>query len=485
MRARLADTAPSVALVSIALLGALALGLWSAHQDPGLSTILVLAIGVVVMLPIGFRLVQGRLDVFEPIVLFTLAYGTMFVVRPAAMIANHDYSLAFSSIDLQPAFSRMLVLALLGAICFVLGYAMPWGRRWAARCPRPPNEFDRGSAALVALVTAGIGVLSFLVFIAQGGGLSSLSVALGGRSLALTELVSESPKYFEYGSLLLVGPAVILFALFMQRRTGGMLALAVIVFAIATIVRGSSGSRYALLLILGGMFVFWYVSRGSRPSVRTSVLVVALALIASAAIVYGRGGAGGNPNAGADYGAGLAKAVSSPTAPLDPIIKSEDAAQAVWLAAAMTVIPREMDWGYGRYVITDLFTRGFPRHLWPGKPQPPHTQATDRLLPQFSGDVQFIHPAYSVLMHGYLDFGMFGALWLIPLGAVLRTLYEWFRLHSGSVPAMLIFSVGVVLTPHALRDNPVDTLVLIGVVFLPIAIAYRLSQRHQKIPSTA
>lgn len=486
VRARVNGRVAEVTATALGIAVAIALGLWSSHQDPGASALLVLAIGIVVALPIGVRLVQGRFDPFEPTVIFAIAYGAMFVARPAVMIADHDYALAqVSSIDLQPAFDRMLILALLGAVCFVVGYAMPFGKQWAELAPRPPREFDRETAAVVAFVAAGVGVLSFLLFVAQSGGLGALSTVLGGRSYALTTLTSESPKYLDYGSLMLVGPAVLLFSLYRQRQTGAMLALTVVAFAAAAIVRGSSGSRYALLPLFGGMLVFWFVSRGRRPRLLTSVVLIAVALVVSAGIVYGRNAkAETSPTAGADYKAGLAKAVSSPGAPLEPIIKSGDAAMAPWLTAAMTVIPQQMGYGYGRYMAIDLFTRWIPRQLWSGKPQPPHTQVTDQIAP-VPGTVQYIHPAYSVLMHAYLDFGMFGALWLLGYGVMLRALFEWFLIHSRSVPAMLIFSLGVVLTVPALRDNPVDTLILIGVLFLPIALAYRLAQRHIGARSSA
>jgi hypothetical protein len=403
----------------------------------------------------------------------------MFVIRPAVMIVGNDYSLGdLSSIDLQPAFDRMMILALLGAVCFVVGYAMPIGKRWAELAPRPPREFDRETAAVVALVGAGVGLLSFLLFVAQGGGLGALPLVLGGRSVALQTLTSETPKYLDVGSLILVGPAVLLFSLYRQRRTGAMLALTVVTFAAAVIVRGSSGSRIALLPLLGGMLVFWFLSRGRRPRLLASAVLIAVALVISAGIQYGRAAnAETNLRAGADYKAGFAKAISSPGAALEPTIKSEDSAMAPWLTAAMTTIPQQMGYGYGRYLATDLFTRWIPRQLWSGKPEPPQTQVTDQVAPQ-PGPVRFIHPAYSILMHAYLDFGMFGALWLLGYGIVLRAFFEWFLLHSRSVPAMLIFSLGLTLAASALRDNPVDTLVIVGVIFLPVAVAYRLTQRH-------
>ena len=104
----------------------------------------------------------------------------MFVVRPAVMIADNDYSLALpSSIDLHPAFDRMLILALLGAVCFVVGYSMPFGKRCGGTRSSPPREFDRETAAVVALVAAGIGLLSFFLFVAQGGGRRPLARAWG------------------------------------------------------------------------------------------------------------------------------------------------------------------------------------------------------------------------------------------------------------------------------------------------------------------
>src|SRR3954454_4079909 len=108
-RGRVNGYSAGVVALGLSTAVAIVLGLWSSGQNPGTSTLLVLAIGIVVTVPIGVRLVQGRFDPFEPTVLFALAYGTMFVARPAVMIADNQYWLAQSSINLQPAFDRMLV----------------------------------------------------------------------------------------------------------------------------------------------------------------------------------------------------------------------------------------------------------------------------------------------------------------------------------------------------------------------------------------
>jgi hypothetical protein len=464
-------------LTVLALAAAVALGIWSSAENPGSSTLLVLAIGIVIALPIVFRLVQGQFDPFEPTVVFALVYGTIFVAKPAEMIASSDYSFFFApSTDVEPAFDRMLILALFGAVCFVAGYAMPFGKRLTESAPSPPRELDRRTATVAALAVVALGLLAFLLFLEQGGGLS-LAQALAGRSATLQAHATGSSAYLANGTLLLVGPPVLLFALYLQRRTRPMLLLVLCSSAAVVLVRGSSGSRLALLPVLGGMFVYWYVSRGRRPGLVTSVVVIGVALIVSASIYYGRGGASEaqtNPTAGADYKAGFEKAISSPGAVLDPILKSADGSMAPGLAAAMIMIPQDMDYGYGRYTLTDLATRWIPRGLWPGKPDPPQTQVTQHVAPPPNQQTPY-WITYSILLDGYLDFGMFGALLLTMYGAILRVLYEWFRQHRNSVSAMLTFSLGICLIPYAIRDGLMDTVVLVGIIFLPIFLAYRFA----------
>src|SRR5213593_758658 len=118
--------------------------------------------GGVLVAPIGRRLLRRRLDPFEPIVLFAVAYGVMFVVRPAAMIATHhlSYDGPRTSTDVSATFSKMLVLALVGAVAFVAAYETPIGRRFASGW-RGLGELATPRVVAVALVTGGVGVASF------------------------------------------------------------------------------------------------------------------------------------------------------------------------------------------------------------------------------------------------------------------------------------------------------------------------------------
>ena len=128
----------------ISVLAATLVGLAVASISPSVATLLVIAIAITIALPLVIRAVQGKFDPFEPIVFFVLSYGTMFVVRPAAMIGRDEYYFLFAPyVDIRATFDEMLVLALLGALAFVLGYFLPLGRQLARRAPRPPRRAGR------------------------------------------------------------------------------------------------------------------------------------------------------------------------------------------------------------------------------------------------------------------------------------------------------------------------------------------------------
>src|SRR5439155_104033 len=101
---------------------------------------LISAVAVTLAVPIVARLLRGRFDPFEPIVLFVLAYGVMFVTRPAAMVADHHlaYDGPRMSTDVSATFTKMLVLAFLGAVAFVAGYEISLVRRPLSAHVRAP-----------------------------------------------------------------------------------------------------------------------------------------------------------------------------------------------------------------------------------------------------------------------------------------------------------------------------------------------------------
>jgi len=243
-----------------------------------LQIVLTAAIGAVLAAPLLARLLRRRFDPFEPIVLFAVAYGVMFVARPAAMLADHHlaYDGPRASTDVSGTFSKMLVLALVGAVAFVAAYETPVGRRLTSGW-QGLGELATPRVVALALVTGAVGVASFVVFLASSDGLSSLSLIFRGRTTELAKDVAGTTFYLWYSFFLLVPATLVLVAVGLERRRR-LVLLAGLAFGALFLLRTVPlGARIAMLPLLGGAFVFFYLRRSRRPSL---VVLAALALVA-------------------------------------------------------------------------------------------------------------------------------------------------------------------------------------------------------------
>ena len=108
-----------------------------------MSSVVLLSVGVfaALVLPVGWRAARGRFDPFEPILVFALAWGVMFVVRPIAIVIRDDTT--FYGVDIEATLPKAVLLGLVGAVGFVTGTngSSDAGSRCA--CLRRPNRWIR------------------------------------------------------------------------------------------------------------------------------------------------------------------------------------------------------------------------------------------------------------------------------------------------------------------------------------------------------
>src|SRR5947207_8655729 len=188
---------------------------------------LISAVAVTLAVPIVARLLRGRFDPFEPIVLFVLAYGVMFVARPAAMLADHHlaYDGPRTSTDVSATFTKMLVLALLGAVAFVAAYETSLGRRLAGRWGDVGGLTAR-RGVVAALVIGAVGVAAVAGFTATSSGFATISLIFRGRTSALSHDVQATSFYVWNSFFLLVPAALLLFAIGLEQRRKRLVFLA-------------------------------------------------------------------------------------------------------------------------------------------------------------------------------------------------------------------------------------------------------------------
>jgi hypothetical protein len=437
------------------------------------QTVLVVAIGVVVLTPVAWRVVRGRFDPFEPIVIFAAAYGVMFVLRPAAMIVRDErfFFGTLHTIDVSDTFGAMLFLALFGALAFVIGYELGIGRGTRSKTPRARKPLDEQVAVVLALVVAALALASFLVFLATAGGFDTIQTIVRGDTGELKKEIKGNSTYLWLAWYALIPSALVLLAVGLRRRSAAVLALAGLVSILLLLRAVPTGTRIMLLPFFGAIFVFLYLRKSSRPRFAFIALLLLVALVGSTALRDIRT----RETRGETIAESLKHIVIEPGWVYDPILSGPDTEMAPALAAALSTVPSELSYAYGGTVFGDLVTRPVPRALWPEKPLPPREKLLSTMLPEDYEDGS-LNSEFSVLLYFYWDFGFVGVVaGLIVIGISCRWLYEYLLTNEGVLSAQIIYSLSLWLLPIALRDSPTDTLIKIAIIVLPIALILRLS----------
>jgi len=432
------------------------------------TTILIAGVGIVLLLPPASRIAGGRFDPFEPIVIFALAWGVMFVVRPAAILIRDDFN--FYGVDIGETLDRAVMLGLLGAVAFVVGYELPVGRRLAGRLPESPDEFSPSRALAGAVAVSVLGVLALALVLLPSGGLDAVDTFLSGRSADLNELIQSSTLYLWYGSLVVIPAALVGFAIALARRTPTAVALAIGLTGIALLRTIPTGNRIFLLVLLGGMIVFVFLRAGRRPGLVSLVVGFLAALVFSYAVLGFR-----TPETRESFSAAFRQLAETPSQVLSPLVRGPDAEMAPALAGALLVVPDELSYRFGGATVGDLILRPIPRELWADKPEVPGREVTATVWPE-ARELGNFDPAFTPVLFFYWDFGLPGVfLGVAILGAMARCLYEYFLRRPESLVVQLLFAAGTWYLVVAVRHDPVSVLVWALVLFVPLVGVFRLA----------
>jgi hypothetical protein len=436
------------------------------------SAVLVVGIGLTLAVPLAWRVITRRFDPFEPIFVFALAYGVVFVARPASMLADGDLS-AFG-VDIRTTLPRALLLALVGGVAFICAYELGAGRALARGAPKPCEITIRaGVVGSVILITLSLSAL--LVMVWPAGGYRRFTILLDGQTFEVQELYWRAGSYFFMGAMLIIPAAILLLGLAVRDRRFGLIVGATLTFAFALLLMVPLGARGFLLPLVGGAVTFTYVTHGARPRLATVGLLAMLALVVSYTLTVVR-----SPDQRAHLSEAMRHVIERPDTPIQFVLHGEDAAMAPVLAAALHVVPSRLEYRYGGAVFGDLATRPIPRQLWAGKPQPVEEQLVGAIWPRLA---KFgFNPAFPPVLFFYWDFGVLGVFAGMALfGIVCRTLYEWFLRHRASVSAQLIFATALWFIVLGVRNSPVDTIVFASFVVLPLVLIERFSSLRRPI----
>lgn len=439
-----------------------------------MSAVVLHSVGVAVVLalPLVWRVLQRRFDPFEPIVVFALAWGVMFVVRPLAIVVRDDTD--FYGLDIGSTLDEAVLLGLAGAVAFVVGHELSLGRRLATRLPSPPAEVATRPVLLGASLVTAAGIVALGLVLLPNGGLSALGTFLGGRSGELDEIIASSTVYLWYGSLVVVSGALAAMAIAVATRHPAAIATALVLGVVALVRTVPTGNRVFLVVLVGATIVLVYVRASRRPGLLALGVGLVLALFLSRAILEVR-----DPETREDIPTLLRTIAASPSRAFSPLYRGADAEMAPALAGALTVVPSELGHRFGGAMLGDLLVRPVPRKLWPGKPEPPGEEVAATVWP-VARETGGFDPAFTPLLVLYWDFGLVGAFaGLALLGIAARTLLEYFRAHHDRLVAQLLYATGLCFLVVALRHDPVTTLVWALILFAPVLLVFQASGRER------
>ena len=443
------------------------------HLTRPADIVLLSSILVTLLAPLIWRVARRRFDPFEPIVVFALAYGVMFVIRPGAMLLEDSlvYEGPRASLDVSETFTEMLALALLGAIGFVVAYSTPIGARLARSRRGPARDLNERRLVVASLVTGFLGSAVYVLGLASSGLTSTIDAILRAGNADLPEASSAS-IYATFLFLMVVPATLVVLGLGLERRRASLFVASAGLAALVLVRALPLGSRITLLPLVGGAFVLYFLRRSARPSVPAIALVAVVALLGSAFLSDLRGRAARDESVTETLGR-----ATSPSRLTHPFTRGPDTEMAPVLAAALTVLPERFPHSRGTTLAGDLLSRPIPRSLWEDKPLTPRQRLVAEIWP-----IEYargsINPEFSALLYFYWDFGVIGVLLGLALyGTVARYFFEYFRLHDEHLYTQVFYALALTFVVIGVRDNPVDTFVRASFVFLPLWLIFAVSKK--------
>jgi oligosaccharide repeat unit polymerase len=428
---------------------------------------------LVALIPLVKALASRRFDPFEPVYLFAISYVILFVLRPAFDVAFGLPSVLGYQVD--GTYTAALLIAIVGAIGFYVGYYLPIGSRLAGRVPLPGTTWATDSLNAFILLCFVISVALFGLFLAHTGGLPTISALLSGQNSARAAALSSSSGYLYNAPLWLTSLGVLLLAIAPRwwSRTG-IVGFALVLYSQLAMLTG--GARSWILPALAAAIIVFFLRKGARPSLRFAGVALVLLLLFGITIPR-------QYRNTADRQSTLFETVVAvsghPGDALQAFLTNADTAMVDDFAIELQFVPSNVDFQYGRTYLEAL-ARPVPRFVWQNKPPAAETMLMGVIWPDFAR--QNVGFSFSFFGEPYLNFGVSGVFAVaLIFGLAWRTLYEWFRRDPRNPTVIAIFALTWPMLFVYMRggigiDYPRQAIMVVP-VFLAITVAQRRGRK--------
>lgn len=413
-------------------------------------------IGLVALLcavPIAVRAAQGRWDPFEPIVIISASCFVLFVMRPLWMWMNDEW--IFSIYDARDGFTEAATVAVLGIGAVVAGYALPSGRRLAAKLPVIRDDWDPGRVTTTSLAVLVLAAFLFSFHIGTEGGLSEVTNFFSGRSSSAVDRgqtaggARTTSGYFAFAPYMTIPIALILLEVWRRRRSpaaGAIAAMAIIAALAMTVPRGD---RTWILALLMPLIMVPYLQRERRPRVVSIVAAIFLSVLAANILIEYRR----KETRTKSLPALTSEAIADPAGQLDRFMLKADTAMFPALTSQVEATPDRVQYFPGQQ-LTSLIFAPVPGLLWRGKPQAPGNEAYKTLYGRASGPAALGGVAVSMFGSFFADFGLVAVVvYSLISGVLFRILFEYWQLNAANRTIGIVYAASLPILVMTFRAS--------------------------------
>jgi hypothetical protein len=423
---------------------------------------------------------RRKFDPFAPVWVFLFGYFHVYVIQA---ITAREWALNVRGLDLVTAANLRALWAL---VWFLAVYQCGIGRLLARCLVRPPQSWSSSLVGMTSPVLVAWGLLCAGVF----GGADFMA---DPNALSPEEALFRSFAF----TLLVAGILLIVTGRQVDRPRPGYLAAGILVSAVYVVVWTFNGRRsHALMGVLDAVCAF-YVSRGKRPSwpVLFAMAFVGLSVVALAITWRGQKGhdhsASGFVQFASEFDTSAILVALNITEPESNSLKpmSHETEEYGGFLLMLATVPEKSEYDYGQNYLR-VFSTFIPRIVWPNKPLFGREQWINAWMAgsELKRDAKFTGPAIAILGATQLNGGAIATLIVLGCaGLLLRTAYEYFRLHS-TVPWVQAWWSTLFLNAWfmVVSDDPLTWFYYNwGVVGLPILACFWLANAFSHTQGTA
>ena len=429
---------------------------------------------MLIALAVARRATAGRIDLFEPLVVFIVAWAILFVARPLMMMAYGDFALL--GYETRSGFDEMLVMALIGGIAFGAGYLIPYGATQARRLNALPSIATPSITVWYAVALAVVGVALFAIFLSRIGLAEAMLTLLRGRTGGDDLLYGQSTAYLYMAPLLLVPASLLLISIGLERQDRWLTALGGLVIAPVIVETAATGTRSSLLPIVASIWILPYLRKGRRPRALTVSIIALVTLVLGVGFVGNARNASTRESVG--FGDALRASVERPDRGVKQLLETGDTEMAPLLAIITDAVPATYEHMRGA-ATGEVFVHWVPRSLWPTKPRQGDDVMTRRLFVE--PGISIAPRQYTPMANFYLDFGLLGVgVGMFMLGVIGRAHYAYFCAHARSATNQMLYAATLPFWIVLLRGNITDTVSRLFFIVPPLLLGIYLARPRQQ-----